>query len=848
VTPTVDRTEIEDLKAGVDLAAVMESYGVALKTKGKSKVGRCPFHDDDKPSLSVTGPLFQCFGCQAAGDVLSFLQLKENVDFPGAVALLKKWTGQPDAEEREKRTLRAEALERMAHLYHQAFWEFPEAQEYLKARGLDDRDVWQAFRIGYCDGSLAQKFAGGPAGELLQDLGLVNAEGHEHFRGCLVVPQTHPDRGVVGFYGRRLAGDSGRHVYLPGPRQGVLNWLCFKTSSRIYVTEGVLDALSLWQAGIREVTCLHGLSGLSGDLKELLKRHKTQEVVLCLDGDKAGLEALPRVQEAFSNLGLTVTHHKLPDGKDPNAMLQELGGAQLEKWIADAEKPAAESEAQYENDPQGFTMQFGEVQYEIRMMPPFSSRLRIRLSGQRGELEYLDKVDLYVQRARQQAGRELSRALKLQRFEADNHLKRIREQAEAWVATRHQHTAGEEKTAAPMTESERLEALAFLRDPGLVQIILDDLENLGYVGEEDGKLLAYFIGISRKLAKPLSGIIFAQSGCGKSSLADLIEYLTPEDEVLHFTRLTSQALYYFPTALSHKFILVEERVGAESADYSIRALQTQHKLVQAVPIKDPMTGQFKTQILEVEGPIAYLETTTSTKVNHENATRSFEIYLDESEDQTRRIQEAQRRARLPVNYNRELRRQAIQRRHHQAQKLLEPVQVGIPYAELLGFPSHRLRTRRDHERFLCLIEASAFLHQHQRVRGNTDDGTTYVLASEDDYALAYTLAKEVLASSLHELSHASRELWQRLQQWTAENASDTKDFSFTRRDLRDALGLEDHRLRDGLLDLVEMEYLENVSGGNGKQYRYRLLVHNSRGVRLPLLTPAELAQKLAATG
>ena len=271
------------------------------------------------------------------------------------------------------------------------------------------------------------------------------------------------------------------------------------------------------------------------------------------------------------------------------------------------------------------------------------------------------------------------------------------------MATRHQHTNGEEKPAAPMTESERLEALAFLKDPGLVQTILTDLENLGYVGEEDGKLLAYFIGISRKLAKPLSGIIFAQSGCGKSSLADLIEFLTPEDEVLHFTRLTSQALYYFPTALSHKFILVEERVGAESADYSIRALQTQHKLVQAVPIKDPMTGQFKTQILEVEGPIAYLETTTSTKVNHENATRSFEIYLDESEEQTRRIQEAQRRARLPVNYNRELRRQAIQRRHHQAQKLLEPVQVGIPFAELLSFPNHRLRTRRDHERFLCLI-------------------------------------------------------------------------------------------------------------------------------------------------
>lgn len=126
--------------------------------------------------------------------------------------------------------------------------------------------------------------------------------------------------------------------------------------------------------------------------------------------------------------------------------------------------------------------------------------------------------------------------MKLQRFEADSHLKQIREQAESWVATRHQNLTPNEKAAPRMTESERLEALAFLKDPALVRIVLKDLEDLGYVGEEDGKLLAYFIGVSRKLAKPLSGIIFAQSGCGKSSLADLIEYLTPEDEVLHFTR------------------------------------------------------------------------------------------------------------------------------------------------------------------------------------------------------------------------------------------------------------------------------------------------------------------------
>ena len=304
-----------------------------------------------------------------------------------------------------------------------------------------------------------------------------------------------------------------------------------------------------------------------------------------------------------------------------------------------------------------------------------------------------------------------------------------------------------------MSGEEREQALQFLRAPDLIERILADMEELGYVGEEHGKLIAYFVGVSRKLPKPLSASVISQSSVGKSSLTDMIEFLTPDDEVLHFTRLTSQAALLLPDRSQPHALILEERVGAESADYSIRALQSSHKLRQAVPIKDPMTGQYKTQIMEVHGPVAYLETTTNPKMNHENATRSFEIYLDESEEQTRRIQEAQRKARMAVDYSREARHLAIQRRHHHAQKLLETWPICIPYAEHIAFYSHRLRTRRDHDRFLCLIEASTFLHQHQREKGVTQDGEiTNLSASLDDYAIAYKLARELLSSTLHELN------------------------------------------------------------------------------------------------
>jgi len=848
MTANPDRSVIEDLKARVDLVALFEAHGLELKKIGKNHFCCCFLHDDQEASLSVnpTEKLWQCFGCQKGGDALSFLQLREKMDFPQALAALQKWMGEPATPG----VNRAEIMERIAQLYHKRFWETAEPQSYLKSRGLEERDLWQAFRVGYCDGSLAANLpTEGPTFDALRQLGVLNEEGKEHFRGCLVVPLTHPDKGVVGFYGRRLSSESKvRHLYLPGPKHGVLNWPSLKASSTVYLTESVLDALSLWQAGLREVTCLHGVAGVPNDLKELFKRFKTQQVILALDGDRAGREGAPRLHEQLEEIGLQVSVLQLPDGKDPNAMLSDLGGTQLAEWFQKAQAPS-EAKARQENFSQGFLMEFGEVRYEVKMLPPFSSRLRIRLRGNRGDHEYLDKIDLYIQRARLTAAGQIARALQLQRFEAEQHLKIILEQAEDWV--QHQHTHQETTPAGKakqleMTDDEREEALDCLRSPNLVRRILEDMQELGYVGEENGKLIAYFVGISRKLPKPLSASVISQSSVGKSALTGMIEFLTPDDEVLHFTRLTSQALYYFPTALSHMLIILEERVGAEAADYSIRALQSQHKLSQAVPIKDPMTGQYKTQIMEVYGPIAYLETTTNPKMNHENATRSFEIYLDETEEQTQRIQSAQRRARMPVDYSREARRQAIQRRHHHMQKLLEPGQICIPYAEHITFPSHRLRTRRDHDRFLCLIEASTFLHQHQREKGVTQDGEITILASLDDYAIAYELARELLSSTLHELNRPSFELWQMIRDWVAEEATrSAAEWIFTRRDLRQRTGLEDHRVRDALNDLVEMEYVESISGSNGKQFRYRLLMHDHKSGRLPLLTPEELAQRLA---
>lgn len=880
----LDRAELDALKARADLVDAVRSRGVELRKVGRNLVGRCPFHEDGEASLVVNPErgLWNCFGCQTGGDVLSFVQLRDGVDFPEALERVRALAGAapqapPEAKPRARvvpppeeslpgGTTRGELLGRVADLYHQRLREVPEAQQYLAGRGLGSVELWGAFRLGYADGSLLATIpAEGPVREALQVLGVLNKRGQEHLAGCLVVPLEHPDHGVVGLYGRRLDPEAEvRHLFLPGPRRGVLNWQALRRSPSVLLVEGVLDALALWSAGCRTVTALHGVQRLPADLEPLLGRYGVREVCFVLDGDRAGREAVGRLAAPLARRGLKCLQVQLPDDRDPNSLLVERGSEALKEAVAAREPVPADGRGApvldeeeplgREDTSDGFRLQFRDVTYRVTPRPPFSGRLRVTIKVQRGSRAHLDTLDLYSHRARAAAANQVERRLELVREEVERHFLALVEQAEAWVEALSRDQGGEDpekdaSEAAQMTPEEREEAMAFLRRPDLVRAILEDMAALGYVGEERGKLLAYLIGLSRKLDRPLSGIVLSQSGAGKSGMAEILEQLTPPEDFVLYSRLSAQALGYLPRDfLKHKLLILEERVGAEAADYQIRVLQSRQRLSQAVVVKDPATGKMHTRHFEVEGPIAYLETTTNPSINHENATRCFEIGLDESEEQTRRIHERQRQGRTREGILRRESADRIRRRHHVAQRLLEPVRVLIPFVEHLSFPSRWLRTRRDHERFLCLVEAAAFLHQHQRqaeLLGEGDAAVRVIQATAADYRLAYDLAREVLGTTLSDLSRPARDLWEACRARIKEGGD--PDDTFTRRDLRQLMSWPDRRLMQALQELVEMEYVGCLAAGQGRTALYRLLVFRDEGP-LPLrelTTPDELERRLA---
>ena len=786
---------IERIKSANELQAVVAERGIEVKKKGRVVVARCPFHEERTASFTITPSkgLYHCFGCGAAGDVIGFVTKHDKVSFGKALDVLARRAGLDLSrvmEERPRVVQRTPVqaltppapppppalangngrahdtppppsalLARVVDHYHRTFCARADAQEYLKERGLTDTDLLRALRVGYADGSLLKVIPkDGELREQLRALGVITSEGRELLGGCVVVPIPDPVSGAwTTLYGRGVKTD--RHCYLPGPLRGVVNFQAARVSEEVILAESILDALSFLQAGISTAIPLYGTNGFTSDHLDTLKREGVRRAILALDNDDAGRKASDSIQKKLTAAGLSVRVASFPAGvKDANELLVSRNGDASDAFrqVLDAAEPRpptppapppaeasssllSESSVPAPSTSDGpLALERDGLAYNARVQSTLLGRLRVTVKVTRGDLFHVDTLDLYASRSRSEFAKRVSKVFSVEAALVESALLSLVVESEKKADQELDEVAAR---PVAMTDAERADAMALLKRGDLLDQVARDIDSLGYVGEDTNKRLLYLVAVSRKLDDPLSAIVLSQSGAGKSGLTEVIEKLCPPEDVVLLTRLTPQSLYYVePGFLDRKLVIVEERYGSIEADYSIRVLQSRKKLIAAAPIKDPSTGNMKTRIFTVEARAAFIEATTASAVNHENATRCFELTMDESAEQTRRIHK--RMSLLRTERGLRLRQEAdvISRRHWNAQRLLETLSVVVPYADKLSFPSAWLRTRRDYARFLNLIEVSAFLHQHQRERR---DGA--IVASTADYAVAYALAAEVLA-------------------------------------------------------------------------------------------------------
>ena len=911
----IPEAEIERLKSETSLVRLIGTSGITLTKQGKDMVGLCPFHAEDTPSLKVNPEknLFHCFGCGAGGGVIDWMMKKNGVSFRHAVELLRENVPSvTDAPVKHSRvrvlpapvTVDADdqrLLNQVIDYYHRCLKQSPEALDYLKTRGLDNAKLIDRFKLGLANRTLGLRLPektrkeGALLRTRLEKLGLYRDSGHEHFNGSLVVPVLDAQGNVQGAYGRKLQSGLRKgtplHLYLPGEHRGVWNVQALAASKEIILCEALIDAMTFWCAGYRNVTASYGAEGFTADMLAAFREHGITRVLIAYDRDEAGdrgavkvaekllaerIECwrilLPKgmdvneyalkVQPASKSLGVLIRKAEwLGKGKAPVREMQEPMMLQSTATSVPAPSLAANKEGETTEEPSPamlpaspvpaalqcnmdavvneteVILAFGRRRWRVRGLPKNLAVgvLKINLMVSNDTGFHVDTLDLYNARARtvfiQQAGIEL----RTHEEEIKGELGRVLLKLEQLQDEAIQKTLMADTPAHPtMSEEEQAAALALLKAPDLMDRILADFTRCGMVGEATNTLTAYLAATSRKLDAPLGVVVQSSSAAGKTSLMDAVLAFIPEEDKVKYSAMTGQSLYYLgETSLKHKVLAIAEEEGAQRASYALKLLQSEGELTIASTGADA-NGNLITQEYHVEGPTALITTTTAIDVDEELMNRCLVLAVDEGREQTRAIHARQRAKRTLAGLQAKQEKQDITSLHQNAQRLLQPLAVVNPYADRLTFLDDRTRTRRDHEKYLTLIDTITLLHQHQRPVRTLSQGErtlSYIEATAQDITKATALAHEVLGRSLDELPPQTRRLLHLIRQMVQERCTayhcKQSDIRFSRKELRDTTGIGDTQLRVHLERLIALEYLLIHRGKQGQGFVYELLYDGS---------------------
>jgi 6-pyruvoyl-tetrahydropterin synthase len=388
------------------------------------------------------------------------------------------------------------------------------------------------------------------------------------------------------------------------------------------------------------------------------------------------------------------------------------------------------------------------------------------------------------------------------------------------------------KQIKPLTEQEKEAAIKFLRQKNLLQATNELIGKSGMVGEELNRLIMWLIYTSRKTAKPLHIISMGSSGTGKSHLQEKVGELIPDEDKIEITALTENAFYYFDKAeLGHKLILIEDLDGILSALYPLRELQSKQRISKTVTIKDK-NGNTKTIHLKVYGPVCIAGCTTKESLYEDNANRCFLIYLDESQEQDERIMDYQRKISAgKINTTDENQaRQLLQN----VQKILQPITVINPYAELLQIPKEVFKQRRSNAHYLAFIEVITFYNQYQRRWTDGDSGEiiyepggtvppsggkAFIETTIEDIEEANGLMKEILLRKSDELNGACRNYFEELKQWLEKN----KQSSFTNTSIRNQLRIPISSVKRYHTALLSAGLIRRIENRNTNAYHFEII-------------------------
>jgi DNA primase len=561
--------------------------------------------------VAVKGLHFAPMNAQRTRALVSFrhaVELLKREHFPlaaGPIQLVKRSTvpklPPPVAREADDRALLVEIVD----YYSRTLKQSPEALKYLASRSLQSSEIIDRFRLGFANRTLGygleekNRVAGAEMRKRLQELGILRETGHEHFNGSVVVPVFNASGEVVEMYGRKITAKlregTPLHLYLKGEHRGVWNEEALIASKEIILCEALIDALTFWVAGFRNVTASYGVNGFTADHRAAFEKHGTERVYIAYDNDEAGNKAAAKLAEELIEMGIECFRVEFPKGMDANEYARKVTpaakslGVLLNRasWLGKGQRAAAQEpeieplpaeakaaakekiimeetpgpepiaatvprtaapaveapteevfplaavpelvvpmprrvesqgDVQVEVRGEDILMRQGEREYRVRGLQKNLSaellrvNLRVMATNARGEMGlHVDTLDLNVSRPRmafvKQAAEELGIKEEIVRRDVGKVLFKLEELRDEQI----KQALAPKEPEVKLTDEERAEAMALLRDPRLLERIVEDFALCGVVGEETNKLVGYLGVVSRHLEAPLAVMVQSSS-------------------------------------------------------------------------------------------------------------------------------------------------------------------------------------------------------------------------------------------------------------------------------------------------------------------------------------------------
>ena len=499
---------IAQLRDRTDIADIIGGY-VQLKRSGRMWKGLCPFHSEKTPSFTVFPDTasYYCFGCQSGGDVITFIRNIERLDYVEAVKFLAAKAGMDMPEDgaydglAEARRRMREANREAARFFYRQLYTPAGAQAlgYLRGRQLTDETITH-FGLGWSPDSwdaLSKHLlkCGFRKEEIIAaNLGMENRFGGltDRFRNRVMFPVIDLQGSVIAFGGRTMEKDHGGKKYINTSDTLVykktnniyaMNWAKNTSSDTIVVTEGFMDVITMWQAGIDNAVAAQG-TAFTAEQARLVARY-AKRVVLAQDGDAAGQNAIRRSIPVIKATGVDVRVLSIPENLDPDEYIKKYGVDHMRKLIDECAS---------------------DIDYSID-----SVRARHNLASDDGKLQFLKEVcpvlaglstlerEIYAGRIASDIG--IDKAAILSQIEAGQRRKRI-EESRTELKTLEQGITGSNDNVNPERQlhiraaraEEAVICLLFMH-PDMAERLKDKLPPEKFVTSYDRRLYSMLLDI-----------------------------------------------------------------------------------------------------------------------------------------------------------------------------------------------------------------------------------------------------------------------------------------------------------------------------------------------------------------